>query len=536
MVQLSLACRSSLLGISQIDPDNGLYMRHKNSELVTLLSSLELGSSVAESDDLLQVAKVETSAFSDLLYDRVDLIPGTKGSGKSALFRIFVDFLPDFLLGQRKVVIAHGVQAPGDPVFQVFRDQFSKLSEDEFVSFWCVYLVSLAYVHFVNGPRYQSALRSASAEVANFRNACVSAGIPEISAKKSLRDVLEGLLGTLRAWRPKIRYTPPGNAGKFELSLFESAPQLPDEKPSSHSESGDVKYLNRIKDSLDAVLDKSNLSLWLMVDRLDEVFPRRSDLERTALRGLLRAMRYFSSPHISVKVFLRDDMLDHVVHTDDGFTALTHVTARQADTLRWTPEQILTMLVKRIFANPNLALYLQVDGSQIDSSAACRTECFDKVFPPTVYRGPKQSATLRWICNRCADGRNVVTPRDVLDLVIRAKQRQQDICAGDPDGTTDWIIDSQAIQYGYEQLSQRKRVTYLEAEFPHLWIHIEKFIDGKAEYSEAALRSILGGSWRSVSDDLVAIGFLSKASKEGQNVYSIPFLYRHGLNVTQGKA
>ena len=33
-----------------------------------------------------------------MIADRVDLIPGTKGSGKSALYRILVDFLPDILI------------------------------------------------------------------------------------------------------------------------------------------------------------------------------------------------------------------------------------------------------------------------------------------------------------------------------------------------------------------------------------------------------------------------------------------------------
>jgi len=100
-------------------------MPHYNDKLADLLRGLDLGSSVAESDTLLQTARIETSAFTDLFNDRVDLIPGTKGSGKSALFRIFVDFLPDILLQQRKVVVAHGIQAPGDPVFHAFTDRFS---------------------------------------------------------------------------------------------------------------------------------------------------------------------------------------------------------------------------------------------------------------------------------------------------------------------------------------------------------------------------------------------------------------------------
>lgn len=126
--------------------------------------------------------------------------------------------------------------------------------------------------------------------------------------------------------------------------------------------------------------------------------------------------------------------------------------------------------------------------------------------------------------------------RDVLDLVIRAKQRQQDLCASDPKGTTDWIISPNAVQYGFEELSQRKRQTYLQAEFPHLWEHIEKFVGGKTDYGEDAVHQLLGRDWKPVTDDLVAIGFLAKRTKGGEDVYSIPILYKHGLSITLGQA
>ena len=161
-------------------------MAHQNKTLSTLLQGLDLGSSVAESDTILEAARIETSAFADLLNDRVDLVPGTKGSGKSALFRIFVDFLPEVLLSQRKVVVAHGIQAPGDPVFHAFTDQFSKLSEEEFVSFWCIYLVSLAHEQFIKGERYSEYLSNAGAQIKRFQAACANAKIPDIQAKKSL--------------------------------------------------------------------------------------------------------------------------------------------------------------------------------------------------------------------------------------------------------------------------------------------------------------------------------------------------------------
>lgn len=510
-------------------------MAHQNRVLANLLQRLDLGSSVAETDTLLEAARIETSAFADLLNDRIDLIPGTKGSGKSALFRIFVDFLPDLLLRDRKVVVAHGIQAPGDPVFHAFTDRFSKLSEGEFVSFWCVYLVSLAHEQFIKGSRYQDFLNDAGAEIENFRRACVNAKIPEIKAKKSLREILEWSLHVLTSWRPKVKYTPPDGSGEWELDLFGRRTPYSQEKK-EEAEHSLPKYVNDIKESLEKVLGASELSLWLMVDRLDEIFPRRSDVERNALRGLLRAMRYFASSSIRVKVFLRDDMLEQVVRADSGFAALTHVTVRQADTLRWTQDQILAMVVKRFFANEDFAAYLEVNCDQLNASASYRAKCFDRIFPTTVFKGPKQSPTIRWICNRCADGRGVVTPRDVLDLLIRAMQRQHDLSSADPDGTSDRIIGAAAIQYGFEELSKRKRLTYLEAEFPHLWKDIEKFSGGKTDYSATSLENLLGLNWKTTTEHLVAVGFFSKGSKKGEEVFSIPFLYRHGMNLTQGNA
>jgi hypothetical protein len=123
-----------------------------------------------------------------------------------------------------------------------------------------------------------------------------------------------------------------------------------------------------------------------------------------------------------------------------------------------------------------------------------------------------------------------------LDLLIRAKQRQQDICAADPEGVSDSIIGSMAIQYGFEELSKRKRQTYLQAEFPHLWRDIEKFSGGKTDYNSTALQTLLGEGWKGTVENLLDVSFFSKRTRKRQTVYSIPFLYRHGMNLTQGMA
>ena len=449
-------------------------MPHNKTKLVDILSSIEFGSSIAEQDTLLETARVETSAFTDLFNDKVDLVPGTKGSGKSALYRIFVDFLPEYLLRHQKVVVAHGVQRYGDDVFHAYKDEFDKMDENEFVNFWCVYLVSLAKEHFIRNPRYADFIKDCSDETKVFYQACQSARIPDFEKQKSLRDVLGWVLSVISSWRPVVKFRPPGEAGEFEVGLFKE--QLVTSPNSKKEPDAPVlaQYAHTIKDSLEAVLKKAGLSLWLMIDRLDEIFPRRSKLETRALRGLLRTLRIFESQEIRIKVFLRDDILEQVVSDGQGSTALTHITARQADTLRWSENQILNMIVKRLYASNILREYLDVNSERLAASRDYQQEAFYKVFPPAVFRGARQSSTLRWIYSHTSDGRGVVTPRDVIDLLTKAKQKQQDEYKSDSSGESDFIIGPSAIIYGLEELSKRKRTTFLEAEFPHLWKHIKK--------------------------------------------------------------
>lgn len=513
-------------------------MAHSNSVLTPILMKVDLGSSIAEQDDLLENARVETSAFTDLWHDRVDLIPGTKGSGKSALYRIFVDFLAESLLVSRKVVIAHGVQRTGDEVFHVFTDRFKRMDEQDFVNFWCVYFVSLVHEHFVKNETYQEYLTNCHEEVRAFRQACQAAGIPEFKHPKNLHAVLEWAIEVVKQWKPVVKYHLPGQAGEFEVDLFGNKPEARAPVYTDEEKAQLPRYASTVHEKLKELLRKSQLSLWLMIDRLDEIFPRRSRLETRALRGLLKTLRIFHSPSIRVKIFLRDDILGQVVSTGKGFTALTHITARQADTLRWSEDQILTMIVNRLFSSANNVLmdYLHINAERLAASQDYRKEAFYKVFPAKVHPGVNQSKTLRWIYNHTQDANGVVTPRDVIDLLTKAKQHQQDQFMSNPSGSSESVIEPPAIKYGLEQLSKRKVETYLQAEFPRLWKSVKKFKGGKTEYTRRALSRLLGKNWENTANDLISIGVLKAIKQKGKTEsYKIPFLYKEGLELTQGR-
>jgi hypothetical protein len=127
----------------------------------------------------------------------------------------------------------------------------------------------------------------------------------------------------------------------------------------------------------------------------------------------------------------------------------------------------------------------------------------------------------------------------VIELLKAAVQFQQDEFMTSHPDTSEWVIGGRAIQHGLEQLSKHKRTTLIEAEFPHLSVHIQKFAGGKATYTQVAIKKLLGNDWESVCGDLVAIGLLRKRqSKNGHHgaTYQFPHLYRKGLELTQGTA
>ena len=107
----------------------------------------------------------------------------------------------------------------------------------------------------------------------------------------------------------------------------------------------------------------------------------------------------------------------------------------------------------------------------------------------------------------------------------------------DRDGESDYVIGSDSIQYGLAELSKIKRDTYLKAEFPHSGPAISKLRGGKTfQYDEKALKRVLGTVSQDDIDDLVGIGLFHRSGGDGETTYKVPFLYRDGLELTQGRS
>jgi len=502
------------------------------SAVLSLLKNLDLGASVAEVDDILYEARIETGTFWDLYKDSVDLVPGTKGSGKSALYRLFVKHLRSYLLEQRKVVLAHGVESQGDQLFQLFTDQFERLPETRFQNFWYVYFVSLINEVLLKSPEYSQLLANCDAEILNFRLQCSRARIPDVKAPQSFKGIIEWCLNAILKLMPRRIQFPVTDDGKQLTLDWGEAVEETDSPGKKDDDSESPLYIADIRSALNAILTKANLTVWLMLDKLDELFPRWSKVERTGLRALLRAMYAFRDERIRVKVFLRDDIFEHLTSGDDGFPGLTHIGARMTSSLNWKIDDIMHLIVKRVFASNELAVACEVDKSRMEANQDYREECFYKAFPEQVHSGTRRPQTLGWIYTRCQDGKKVVTPRDIIDLLLLTRDAEVELLSANPEGTCNSLFSPTAIETGFKKMSQRKRDIFLQAEFPHFREYILRFENGPAIYSEEALAEMFKKQADNIVDQLVRIGFLER-KKNGSYTYIVPFLYRPAFGIRQ---
>lgn len=490
---------------------------------LTLLQSLDIGAPVAEDDALLYDARVETSVFSDLVLDKVDIIRGTKGSGKSALYRLIADYHEHFLT-DRRIAIIKAVETKGDPVFSLFMGDFDRFTEIEFENFWRIYFISIITSQFIGHPRYSHLLAPAKKELRTFLALAKKHGFPIKEKRFSLQSLMGWVVGTLgRIRRIETAVTPEAvPVVGVELAPAETViPKVP-------------MFVAELHEALIAVLEKVHLHLWIMIDRLDEAFPRRSDTERRALRALLRSTLAFKSELVRLKIFLRDDIFEAVTEDPSGFTALTHVKSRCSPVLSWKKDQILQLITNRIFSERSeLTHFFTVDRRRLRRDERYRLSCFHKVFPEWLRPGAKQSSTLDWIYKHCEDGNGIVTPRDVIDLIRLAKHRQWEMLRADTNGDAECLLSPAAILQGHHDMSRDKKDNFLRAEYKHFWPVIARLENQRAEHDDASLRALLGPDYRFLPD-LEAIGVLKRNARVG--TVSIPFLYRPALSIRRGKS
>lgn len=514
-----------------------------------LLRSLKLGNSIAEFDIILDDARVSTPTFEGVIRDEYDIVTGRKGAGKTAIFRIVTHELSSFYLREHNTIILNGVNGSGESIFNHFREHFGKFDEQQFENFWKLYLITLIYNKFLKNPYYSDYLIECEEEIKEFKKACAQAGIPDIKAQTELIDMVRWVLNIF----PRVKAKGSVAVDTTNPSLFVFAGDIQTEKRDSSDSSDEVNsrtslYVDRIGLALHKILKKSSLKIWVLLDRLDEVFDRYSMIEFNGLRGLLRAYKSFELAEekelFKLKIFLRDDIKEFLTDNEafkkfypkkevPPLAAATHIFAKESPVLSWTEEEIEQLILLRLLQSKPLRIHVGINANLARSDLVdllrikdTRAEYWNKIFPEKIGN----TSSLGYIYRHLRDSNDVVTPRSVIDMLTAAKTYQLKKLQVDF-VDSHYVFPFEAIKVGLADASKNKLDLDIYNEFPKDQQNIKKLgAYGKHKLTKKDLKILYGDKWEKVAEGLQRIGIirLIKAS----NDYRVEALFRPALDIT----
>lgn len=477
------------------------------------LQLISFGTSVAEFDEDLENYFVETETFRNVIGDNGDIVAGDKGTGKTAIYRILKRNYRAYPMLE-EVEIVDAFNPTGDPVFQRLT-YGPDLGEDQYRTFWKAYIFSLVgnWLLDIYEPTYTEELKS-------LKDTLDYLGL---SATDVTPETIFGNLHSLvrRLTRPEsvqigMTVTETG------MPVVTPAVQFGEDKVEGEEiYNGDyLRVLNRAIDSVD-------LKAWVLFDRLDEAFSGRPEIEVPALRALMRTYLDLANlDNIRLKLFIRKDLFRKI--TAGGFVNLTHINARRIDIV-WDDEDLIDMVVRRALLNDSFKAQI--------SNPDDNDTVFSALLPEQIDVGERKPNTKTWIMGRIRDGNNNRPPRNLIDLLNKAKDsqnRREQRDEREIDPSVGPFIEADSVKRAIIQLSEQRVQDTLLAEAGELADVISAFRDGKSEHNKDTLQQTIGTETplETTIRSLVDIGFLEEF---GQN-YKVPMLYRDGLRIKQGKA
>lgn len=483
-------------------------------EKADVLRKLNLGNSVAEHDKNLVNYYINTSYVDTFLEDTYDIVKGVKGAGKTAMLVALCNN-PDNYENLQDVKLIQAINIKGDPDF---KRAFAELGKDDIeiqslVDSWKIYIINIVW-------------KNITSELSGYEE------LEKYLLKNKLITEKEGFLAKIihSFKRKTLKIT---NTVNTDGSMTQGMELGTGEGDNNNQFDNNIIDYNYIFETIDDILIKNNKRIWVMMDRLDDAFPDGTPKDIQALKSLLYAFKDICVyDQIKVKIFIRDDIYTNV--TENGFTSLTHVASKTMTPIEWDRDKLEDLLLERLLFNDTFKQHLQENKiSFVNINQESKKAIFEILFKGQVDTGSNNPDTIGWIINHIKDGLNTYTPRDFIAIIDAARGYQlEEIKSKTHSDSESYLIGATALRKAYNHISTQKLETQLFAEYSECREWILKFKDSKAEHNKDTLNELLGKQWKYRIQKLVKIGFI----EEKQNTWKIPFLYRAGLNITQGRA
>lgn len=441
-----------------------------------------------------------TTDFERFLDDTTCLIRGRKGTGKTALYWLFLKHksvaqkLAHGRLDNTVFLSAHGRFQESRPTrdeFQIIHETFQQ-NRGTWEAFWRAYLL----------------LRCHQENLFNFPKGKKSAKYSE------LRKIINNL--------PKERWQSESTQVLLELST-----------------NSELRLI--VKDAIDILLNEeaknNSQKLWFLYDDLDEDFPEVGGIRQQALTGLFQLVQSCDAnrlTEIRFKIFLREDIWNRL-----SFDNKSHFTGRDI-ILQWTRIDFLRLALRQAIQSEDFKnLVDRISPVAFESIDQATEEAIDKALEllwGSRRRGGNRAKNVsRWVYERLTDSSSTTFPRS-LSILLKGAKEQELSYKGQSSSKfrTDRLLQGKSLEFGLKKASE-KRCEEIKEEYPDLTKFFDSLKGKLAFLSKEQLQTVWQESAHDIADFEEFASFLSEIGiiewREKEKRYKVADIYVYGFEM-----
>ncbi|WP_339327989.1 MinD/ParA family ATP-binding protein [Anabaena lutea] len=483
--------RSNILNTNTID---------ERWNIIESLQFPEVDADAADQKQDLSLLFQRTTDFEKFLDNTTCLIRGRKGTGKTALYLLF---LKHKSVAQK---LAHG--RLDNTIFLSAHGRFkdSRPSRDEF-----------QFIH------------------------------QNLQPKNGTWEAFWRAYLLLRCHQENLFQFPKGKKGEKFIELKRIINNLPRETWQSEctqallelSTNSELRLI--IKDAINILLNEeaknNSQKLWFLYDDLDEDFPETGGVRQQALTGLFQLVQSCDAnrlTEIRFKIFLREDIWNRL-----SFDNKSHFTGRDI-ILQWAKIDFLRLALRQaIQSDPFKNLVDRVAPIPIESIDQASEEAIDKALEllwGSRRRGGNRAKNVsRWVYERLTDSSGTTFPRS-LSILLKGAKEQELTYKGKSSIKlrTDRLLQGNSLEFGLKKASE-KRCEEIKEEYPDLI----KFFDSLKNVSAFLEKEPLQRIWQDSANDIAdfeefasflsEIGIIEWRGKEQR--YKVADIYAYGFGM-----
>ncbi len=466
----------------------------------TILNELQFEAATAQEIEADNIPNIfhRTEDFPKFLSNRNWLIRGAKGTGKSLLFRLFVE-QPEKAkeLAHSEVNLSHVnfLPAHGQPRLQgpiLESNDLASYEQQVGENSWSIFWLNYALLQLCHA-------------------------LPELRSSLDLDEQL------------------------VELSAQDSPPHSPivswlvhrAQSPQAASQAADELR------TIDRWLRENNQGVWLLYDELDAGFGS-TQKDYTRRRQALEALLAWwlesgtSMKCIVPKIFLREDIWNQLNFTNKG-----HYTGRSLQ-LRWDEADLWRLVLRQaLTSSTTLSSFLEQKlGVTVARLNAIELEQLrTSLYPLWGERmgRTKKAYTYNWVRTRIADGKNNCFPRSLVLLLQEAVKREKDFST---EYSPEIVLRPKALIDAFPYVSEQ-RVDEVRNEYPELKEYLDRLQNERSPLDANRLAEIWNVKDSQLADlirDMIEAGIFTERSRPNDpppRVYAVVELYLYGLNMVR---